>query len=608
MSPEQARGLDLDAHSDLYSMGLVLYQMATGTLPFTADDAASLMYMHVHEVPEPPDIRNPKVPAWLRDIILKCLAKKPEDRFSHARELRLALAEHKAPELTEKTIVQKGRASGSSRKVLYIAAAAVFFAAVAGWFVLDSRKEKETVVRDMSQPGAPVTQEPSPTMQAAQPQVSADDLAYQQAEMINTKQAYTTYLDKYPQGSHIDGAREKIAAFDEEERLLREQKEAEERLSAAEKQRLAEQRKAEEAERQVEAARKDDEAFAQALGAGTIQALTTYIQSFPAGRHVDEARSSIANLNARSAEEAKKLAAGEVKRDDDAFGIAAKTGSKDAYSTYLISFPAGRHASEAKSAIARIDEREAINDKIRVDLTALSINLLPIPSGTFRMGAEDGDADEKPVRTVTISAFSMSATEVTQGQYKTVMNDNPSFHKLDDNCPVERVIWKEAATFCNRLSERLGLEACYDIASGRCDMSKDGFRLPTEAEWEYACRAGTGTEYNTGAGESALARAGWYQRNSAEKTYAVGLKAVNAWGLFDMHGNVWEWTNDFYSRKSYATDTNTDNPTGVTGGSTRVLRGGSWLDNPKDCRSSKRREYDPEKRYSDIGFRIVRRQ
>ena len=200
----------------------------------------------------------------------------------------------------------------------------------------------------------------------------------------------------------------------------------------------------------------------------------------------------------------------------------------------------------------------------------------------------------------------MGTTEITQAQYTAIMGSNPSFQKLDDNCPVEKVTWKDAITFCNSLSEKLGLEPCYNIGTGKCDFSKNGFRLPTEAEWEYACRAETGTEYNTGNGESALERAGWYQRNSGEKSRPVGQKNQNAFGLYDMHGNVWEWTNDWYSKKSYEIDKN-ENPTGVSDGKNRVLRGGSWLDWPKECTSSKRREYNPDKNYSDIGFRIVRR-
>jgi serine/threonine protein kinase len=129
MSPEQARGKELDGRSDIYSMGMVLYQMASGTLPFQASDAASLMYMHVHENPEPPDVRNAKVPVWLRDIILKCLAKNPDDRFATADELGKALAVRMRPKLT-RTLMADRTGERKSRIALYIGIAVVVLAAI----------------------------------------------------------------------------------------------------------------------------------------------------------------------------------------------------------------------------------------------------------------------------------------------------------------------------------------------------------------------------------------------------------------------------------------------------------------------------------------------
>jgi len=601
MSPEQARGIELDSRSDIYSMGLVLYQMATGSLPFEARDAASLMYMHVHEAPEPPDVRNPDVPAWLRDIILKCLAKNPEDRFSTAKELRLALAEHKAPEITEKTIIQKRRAEEKRRLGIWLAAAFVLAAAaVSTVFFFNSRREPpEQVSRPVEAPAE------QPAGKA--PGVDTDDLTFQQAEMTNTKQAFLTYLEKYPDGKHAPEAKEKIAAFEEEERKAEERRRQEELRMKQEQERLARERQAEEERRRAEAERRDDEAFRQAESTGTVEAYTLYLTSYPLGRHVEEARKRIADLNEKAAAERKAREEELARREDEAFRLAMETNTKEAYTGYLISYPTGRHAAEAKAKIAAIEEREAFNEKIRIALSELSINMVDVPGGTFKMGSNNGGKDERPVRTVTVTGFSMSATEITQGQYKAVMHENPSFHKLDDNLPVEKVTWKDAAAFCNKLSERLGLEPCYDLDTGKCDFGKNGFRLPTEAEWEYACRAGTGSDYNIGSGESALARAGWYAGNSGERTHAVGQKTPNGFGLYDMHGNVWEWTNDWYSERSYEIDTETSDPKGVPGGRERVLRGGSWLDFPKDCTSSRRRKYNPDKNYSDIGFRIVRR-
>lgn len=607
MSPEQARGLELDARSDIYSTGLVLYQMATATLPFKAADAASLMYMHVHETPESPDVRNVLIPAWLRDIILKCLAKNPDDRFSHASELRLALSEHKAPELTERTIVQKKKGEEKRKTVFWIGAAVIVIAVIAaGLFLWKSRQKP--VEQASSQPGvvsqeAPAEQKPEAPQQ---PQISQDDLAFQQAEMINTKRAYQTYLEKYPEGSHVETAKERIYAIEMQELETAELSSQKALKDKQDQARVAEERRAEEAKRQAEAtAIKDNSAFDQAKNLNSKESYLTYLNTYPIGLHVEEARSALAVIDKAEAEKQKTQAEAQAERDNEAFRIAMNTNTKDSYSTYLISFPTGKHSSEAKEKIASIDSEKEFNDKIKVALSSLSILLAQVPGGSFQMGSNTGDADEKPVRTVSLSAFSISTTEITQAQYRTIMNSNPSFQKLDDNCPVEKVTWKDAITFCNRLSESVGLEPCYNLSSGACDFDKNGFRLPTEAEWEYACRANTGSEYNIGNGESALARAGWYSQNCGEKTHPVGQKTPNALGIYDMHGNVWEWTNDWYSKRSYEIDKK-ENPTGVSDGKERVLRGGSWLDFPKDCTSSKRRNFDPNKNYSDIGFRIVR--
>jgi formylglycine-generating enzyme len=261
------------------------------------------------------------------------------------------------------------------------------------------------------------------------------------------------------------------------------------------------------------------------------------------------------------------------------------------------------------------------------------ITLVFIPAGAFRMGSDwekdpnNPDRDkgrfirEQPVHTVTISSFQMGAYEVTQGQYKAVMSVNPSYFK-GDNLPVESVSWWDAIKFCNRLSDKAGLERCYNEINGECCFTKNGFRLPTEAEWEYACRAGTTTNYYTGDSENDLDRAGWYFGNSGDRnvvtirwnidtlkdnnsrTHPVGQKAPNAWGLYDMHGNVKEWCNDRYGNYSSG---GSINPTGIQHGVNRVWRGGGWYYFASGCRSVFRMGCNPYSRDTDIGFRVVRR-
>ncbi len=208
-----------------------------------------------------------------------------------------------------------------------------------------------------------------------------------------------------------------------------------------------------------------------------------------------------------------------------------------------------------------------------------------IPAGTFTMGEGD-DAHE-----VTLTkSFKMGVHEVTQDQYEKVMGVNPSGFRGADN-PVKKVSWNDAVEFCRKLSELPSEKAAGNV-----------YRLPTEAEWEYACRAGTTTKYSFGDDESELGNYAWSLENSGDKTHPVGGKKPNAWGLYDMHGNVWEWCQDWYG--DYPSGSVTD-PSGATSGSDRVLRGGGSSLAAEHCRSTSRLWSRPTDRFSGFGFRVV---
>ncbi|WP_461257686.1 SUMF1/EgtB/PvdO family nonheme iron enzyme [Treponema sp. R80B11-R83G3] len=261
-----------------------------------------------------------------------------------------------------------------------------------------------------------------------------------------------------------------------------------------------------------------------------------------------------------------------------------------------------------------------------VPLPSIGIDMVSIPAGTFMMGQTDVAT---PEHSVTLSGFSMSKYQITQEQYQAVMESNPSNFKTavtgesgtPGKLPVEMVNWYDALVFCNKLSVMEGLSPAYRI-SGSTDPSawgtvptssnttwdaveiisgSNGYRLPTEAQWEYACRAGTTTTYNTGA--TINDNTGWYTSNSGSKTHQVGLKPANAWELYDMHGNVYEWCWDWYDAYS---NNPADNPTGPVTGTNRVLRGGSWNDTAGVLRSAYRPNGGPFYRNSYNGFRLVR--
>jgi len=244
-----------------------------------------------------------------------------------------------------------------------------------------------------------------------------------------------------------------------------------------------------------------------------------------------------------------------------------------------------------------------------------------IPAGTFRMGdiTGAGNSNEKPVHEVDITRpFLLGRTEVTQAQWTAVMGTYPSRFKGEDD-PVEQVSWYDAVEFCNRLSKLEGLDTCYSGggSSITCDFTADGYRLPTEAEWEYACRGGTETDFYTRNMtnssctplDPALDRAGWYCGNANDSTRSVGLKEPNAYGLYDMHGNIWEWCWDLFSSNYYGSSPAADPRGPASGPYLRVLRGGSWRDYALYARSAIRYyngHANPVNRFNTVGFRLAR--
>lgn len=253
------------------------------------------------------------------------------------------------------------------------------------------------------------------------------------------------------------------------------------------------------------------------------------------------------------------------------------------------------HAQEAKQQLPMLERLPAPSVvPARAIVNSIGLRLGWIPEGSFLMGSpakeEDRPFSESPQHKVRITrGFYLGVFEVTQGEYEAVIGSNPATFKLGASHPVEQVTWEQAVAFCEKLSAR-----------NEEKLARRTYRLPTEAEWEYACRAGTTSPYHTG-DDLTEKQANW---RGLGRTTKVGSFAPNVFGLYDMHGNVWEWCQDWYNGGHYR-EARADDPVGPQEGDTRVIRGGGWDDPVTQCRSAMRESYSPNNRIYDIGFRVV---
>jgi formylglycine-generating enzyme required for sulfatase activity len=277
----------------------------------------------------------------------------------------------------------------------------------------------------------------------------------------------------------------------------------------------------------------------------------------------------------------------------------------------------GRQESSTPSVSSTAPQSPARNSQgAPAEIVSQSgVEMVYCPGGEFMMGSNQGNPDEAPAHKVKLTGFLMDKLEVTQEMFAKAELPNPSHWSDNPKKPVERIRWRDAKQYCNERSALEKLEPCYNekTADWDCDYAANGYRLPTEAEWEYACKAGIEAAYDFGQPDK-LRQFSWFADDADEKTHLVGQKKPNRWGLYDMYGNVSEWCEDVYSPTYYKESPNIDPVGPPTPGKDvkRVMRGGSWKSSPDMCRTTFRQGQKTGDTdacfFTDYcGFRCVRR-
>ena len=590
MSPEQGRGECVDGRTDIWSLGVVLYELLSGQLPFKGDSEASIIYAVLHTQPQRLREINPLVPEDLDKIVHAAMAKKPEERYSSAGEMLIdlrkcltGLGSENEEEPTTFGLPQR------SRIVLPVVLTFIVIILAGVW--LTSRKPDSGIATTLQLENS--SKQAFGTQGGQTPhQVSDKELleSISRARQAISKGDLELALAMIQTAEKTSPGRQELVSLKTD-------------YQAALTNKVAASRKIEllglESRLGKTKASGDDELFASAVRTGTASAYAEYLRSFPNGRNAPKANEMLQQLEEEAVSAKSRL---EANLDDSAFTSAKLQGKPKALEVYLEAFPSGRHAVEAQGLIASLAEQpksepdkplgeespqaRRAGDIETFKVNGIEISMAWIPAGTFQMGTSniEGGRSQRPAHSVTISkGFWIGLYEVAQSQWVALMGDNPSKFKSSLQIPVDSVSWEDCQLFIKELNR----------------LTNRTFRLPTEAEWEYACRAGSVDnwygEWNS---------IGWHAWNSKGAAHEIGKKRPNAFGLYDMIGNIWEWCLDWYATTFYRDSPSVD-PQGPASGKERSVRGGSWGIEPEKAHSAARMSVQPGIRKSDLGFRLL---
>jgi len=741
MSPEQAKGLGTDVRSDIYSMGVVLYESLTGRLPFKSDTLLGTLHMVTHDEAPLPRTIVPEIPEAFESIVMRCLARNPTERFTHCEELSQALTSCECDSAISITVHEKDRthpendsdsdpdtsAGKNTISDILIAeqtnhvitplpikkkpdwlrvgiigtAAMILFILVlyisrdhlfnfsekrnesgdTYWNLLNERQkgmvtmlirvgdslfvknklisppeenaydkfqqvlkihQTNTIAKnrlqDISKKLCRLANSAIENKKSKEAAALLDSINLRYADLpdvryLRAKNTQHQLLDKgmndlsrnqidsaittWTKINLIDPKSESGVRLKEQinDRIILESNRLRAAGKYAESRRMLQktqilggngtdnvndpvQQKTQEAEKELNMS----QSASPGLNADSNPQTKQIINSIGASAKSDKPDTAIINISNDHVVEDDSL-----ETDSRvAFAVQGEVSYKNESNlTGESIIPEQNVSNNEEKPKTELSEIEKMRIKQEISMK----NFVHVQGGSFMMGCDRFiDADwEKPKHKVTLNSYYIGKYEVTQKEWHEVLDDSP-FHFAGQDLPVEKITWRDAIVFCNKKSEREGLTPCYTIGypAISCNFEADGYRLPTEAEWEYAALGGIRSKDYKFSGGNDLFSVAWFDSNSNGKTHPVGQKQPNELGLFDMSGNVWEWCWDSYDKNYYKSCPATD-PKGANSSDAKVRRGGSW-DFPDDqARSRSRNYFDYSFSKADIGLRLVRK-
>jgi len=644
MSPEQARGQEVDGRSDLYSLGVVFYEMLSGAVPFDAQDSFAIAYKHIND----PTPQLPKPVAKLQPLLDQLLAKDPGRRYANAAELVTAIDQALAGQLpaaakaAHTQVIKLAAAPAEPKKgsaLKWAIGGALLAVLLVGGVLLSTGGTKPRVAIGGSGGSLPAVQAQiplDPPLPKGETQMPLTSLAKGDAilQITSDPVGASVKLDGVELGT-TPLTRSDLPAGPHELRLqLAYHQEHQETIQLGSAEVLKQQIALQRGQGKLTVLTNPSGAGVSLDGKQQKEKTPLTLSDIPAGPHsvkvhldtyydqdesveVQHQQTSKLDLTFKGGHLVKyqgewlepedvatrKAEAARIQAEKERQAEAAKRARFE----NLVS--AGRQAigqrkpgpalsklqdalrlypsdSNAKNLLAQAEALKEYTDPVT------GMEFVLVEGGCYQMGSNSGESDEKPVHEVCVDDFYIGKYEVTQDQYQKITGNNPSRFNGSDR-PVEQVSWDDAQSYIQQLNRR-------GVIHHARDSRIAPYRLPTEAEWGYAARSGGKNE--TYAGGNNVDAVAWYASNSGNQTHPVGQKQANGLGLYDMSGNVWEWCQDWYG--SYE-GRSQRNPQGPSSGSYRVLRGGSWSNIAGHARAAIRNRYTPGIRDGYLGFRLV---